>query len=242
MGLTHEAPRQGATDTWLTPKPLLDAVGPFDLDPCAAPAPRPWPTAARHYDLTQGEDGLRLPWAGLVWLNPPYGGATGLWLARLAAHQAGGVAFVFARTETTWFHDSVWAKALGLLFLRGRVVFRRPDGTAWCKAPAPSVLCGYGEEAMRRLAWARLDGHLVLTAPLRLERADGTPLTTWRQVVQEAMGGRPARLGQIYLFAIGTPKGRAAAQQGVKWKEKIRRVLQEHFRPLERGLWAPAAA
>ncbi len=34
-----------ATDTWLTPKFIIDALGPFDLDPCACPNPRPFDCA-----------------------------------------------------------------------------------------------------------------------------------------------------------------------------------------------------
>lgn len=63
-GFTHEAPVKGQSDIWLTPRHIIEALGPFDLDPCAAPSPRPWPTAAVHYDITQGEDGLMLPWGG----------------------------------------------------------------------------------------------------------------------------------------------------------------------------------
>jgi hypothetical protein len=58
-GLTNAAPgarsmgsHQSAsaiTTTWLTPPSILAALGPFDLDPCAAPEPRPWPTAAVHW-------------------------------------------------------------------------------------------------------------------------------------------------------------------------------------------------
>jgi hypothetical protein len=53
------------TVIWLTPKFILDALGPFDLDPCAAPSPRPWPTALNHIELP--EDGLKASWSGLVW-------------------------------------------------------------------------------------------------------------------------------------------------------------------------------
>lgn len=62
-----------ATDTWLTPPYIVKALGTFDLDPCAAPAPRPWEFAPNNYDITQGQDGTVLPWSGRVWCNPPYG-------------------------------------------------------------------------------------------------------------------------------------------------------------------------
>src|SRR5437867_202275 len=48
------------TDVWLTPPHILAALGPFDLDPCAAPEPRPWPTAERHIALP--DDGLAADW------------------------------------------------------------------------------------------------------------------------------------------------------------------------------------
>jgi hypothetical protein len=73
----------GGTDVWLTPPSLLDALGPFDLDPCAASEPRPWPTAAEHY--TADVDGLRQPWHGRCWVNPPYSDNEP-WLSRLADH------------------------------------------------------------------------------------------------------------------------------------------------------------
>lgn len=72
------------TTTWLTPPELIEKLGPFDTDPCAAPSPRPWPTAARHIELP--EDGLAAEWDGHVWLNPPYSFAAWTWLARLAAN------------------------------------------------------------------------------------------------------------------------------------------------------------
>ncbi len=43
---SHQSPRM-KTDEWLTPPCILEALGPFDLDPCAVAGPfRPWPTAA----------------------------------------------------------------------------------------------------------------------------------------------------------------------------------------------------
>jgi hypothetical protein len=122
---SHTRAVRGATDCWLTPPEIVQAPGPFHLDPCAAPG-QPWPTARRHYAPPQ--DGLRLPWFRHVWLDPPYGQQTGLWLDRLSRH-GNGIALVFARTETAMFFEHVWGEVAGALFLEGRLRFYRPDGT-----------------------------------------------------------------------------------------------------------------
>ena len=108
------------TDTWLTPPYILKALGEFDLDPCAAPEPRPWPTASRH--ITLPTNGLQIEWHGRVWLNPPYGRATGTWLEKLANH-GNGIALIFARTDTDMFFEQVWKRADAVAFLRGRLTF-----------------------------------------------------------------------------------------------------------------------
>ena len=38
------------TDEWYTPKEIIDALGKFDLDPCA-PIIRPWETAKNHFTI-----------------------------------------------------------------------------------------------------------------------------------------------------------------------------------------------
>jgi hypothetical protein len=146
-------------DEWLTPPELLSALGPFDLDPCA-PTVRPWPMATTHY--TVASDGLKLPWFGRVWCNPPYGRETGRWLAKLAEH-GNGIALIFARTETDVFFSQVWARADGVLFLRGRLHFHHVDGTrAEHNSGAPSCLVAYGAGNVRTLRLCGLDGKLII--------------------------------------------------------------------------------
>ena len=131
---------QAPKDEWLTPRRILDALGPFDLDPCAS-VDRPWPTAARHYTIE--DDGLRQPWEGRVWLNPPYGRSVGRWLEKMVRH-GNGIALLFARTETRAFFKYVWKRASALLFLAGRVEFCRTDGTVdKGHSPAPAVLVAF---------------------------------------------------------------------------------------------------
>ena len=130
------------SDTWLTPPHIVEALGPFDLDPCAAPDPKPWQTAQHHYTLPT--DGLVEPWFGRVWLNPPYSREAVIWLRKLAQHGT-GTGLVFARTETSWFVETVWSAATAVLFLHGRLHFHYADGTrAPANAGAPSCLVAYG--------------------------------------------------------------------------------------------------
>jgi DNA N-6-adenine-methyltransferase (Dam) len=105
----------GDSQSWVTPKWIIDALGPFDLDPCAAD-PRPWDCARRN--VTEG--GLDTPWAGRVWLNPPFDRyQVGRWISRLADHGS-GTALLHARTEAEWF-EPCWRSAKGILFLADRL-------------------------------------------------------------------------------------------------------------------------
>ena len=157
MGSHHSARAQ--TTTWLTPPEVIADLGPFDLDPCAAPSPRPWPTANEHIELPR--DGLAEPWHGRVWLNPPYSHAAWKWLSRLAEH-GDGIALVFARTETAGFVAQVWERATAVRFLHGRLHFHYADGgRASANAGAPSVLVAYGERCADALAGSRLPGTFI---------------------------------------------------------------------------------
>jgi DNA N-6-adenine-methyltransferase (Dam) len=159
----HSLPNRGESDVWLTPPWIIRRLGRFDLDPCAAPDPRPWDTAALH--VSPPRDGLAFEWAGRVWLNPPYGAQTGAWMERLAAHGCGS-ALIFARTETECWHQHVWPKASAILFLEGRLFFHRADGSkAQHNAGAPSAIIAYGSDDARRLQGAGVEGFFVDLTP-----------------------------------------------------------------------------
>jgi hypothetical protein len=151
-------------DRWLTPLPIIRALGSFDLDPAGAPG---HPTAQIVWTPEIHGDGLAMPWDGRVWLNPPYGRTMGDWLRRLAVHGR-GTALVYARTDTADFHQLVFPLAHGMLFLRRRVKFLRDDGTgaeSRLSGPAPSVLIAYGRVDAEALRVSGLDGHYVDLKP-----------------------------------------------------------------------------
>lgn len=151
--------RKSETTVWLTPPYILNALGEFDLDPCA-PINRPWDMAANHYTIE--EDGLLQPWFGRVWCNPPYGSEMSAFLEKLSHHEGGGIALIFARTETKAFFNYVWDRADALLFLKGRIRFHRPDGSLGDNSGAPSVLVAYGKAEVESLRSSGLEGKLVV--------------------------------------------------------------------------------
>ena len=145
------------TDVWLTPPYVLEALGEFDLDPCAS-VDRPWDTAKSHYTIE--DDGLLQPWFGRVWCNPPYGPKLGPFLRKMAEHE-NGIALVFARTETRAFFDFVWNEATAIFFIKGRLRFYKPDGSMGGTAGSPSVLIAYGESQAEVLKSCTLQGKYV---------------------------------------------------------------------------------
>lgn len=146
-----------ATDVWLTPPNIIEALGEFDLDPCAS-LNRPWDTAKNHYTIE--DDGLVQPWFGRVWCNPPYGRAMNPFLEKMTIH-GNGILLIFARTETKAFFDYIWNKADAVLFIRGRLKFHMPDGSQGGTAGSPSVLVAYGANNVKALEDSGIIGKIV---------------------------------------------------------------------------------
>lgn len=143
-GFSHEYP--GVTPVeWYTPAWLFDALGVrFDLDPCAAKNGEGCVPADCLYRLPE-HDGLSESWFGRVWLNPPYGTHTRLWIERLAQH-GDGIALVFARTGTRWFQQ-IAARTSAVCFISKRVKFI--NGTTGMESGSPgadSMLVAFGSD------------------------------------------------------------------------------------------------
>jgi hypothetical protein len=147
----------GASQEYITPKWIIDRLGPFDLDPCAAKNP-PWLCARMAYF----ERGLEQPWDGCrVFLNPPFDRyQVGKWIARLAEH-GHGTALLHARTETDWFRP-IWECASAILFMFGRIKFCDVQGVEQpANSGAPPVLVAFGAYDAYRLADSGIEGALV---------------------------------------------------------------------------------
>lgn len=133
-----------ATAEHYTPARVLDVViaclGAIDLDPCSNSHTDPAVPAARHFTIA--EDGLRHPWHGRVYMNPPYGDAIAGWIEKLAreyeaGHVTEAIALLPARTDTRWFRRLA---AHPVCFVDGRLRF----SGAKAGAPFPSALVYLG--------------------------------------------------------------------------------------------------
>lgn len=149
----------GKSQSHFTPRWILDALGPFDLDPCAGD-PRPWDCAATNW--TVATDGLSRRWGGRVWLNPPFDRyVVGKWVTRLADH-GNGIALLHARTETDWF-EPIWRRANVILFLGNRIKFCDVSGKEQsANSGAPVVLAAFGAQDGITLKNCGIPGWLVL--------------------------------------------------------------------------------
>jgi phage N-6-adenine-methyltransferase len=124
------------TDMWATPQWLFDALNShyqFRLDVCALPEN----AKCKNY-FSPEQDGLKQEWEGICWMNPPYGKEIIKWVRKAYESSLEGaivVALLPARTDTAWFWDYVYNKAM-IEFIRGRLKFGDGKGAA----PFPSMI------------------------------------------------------------------------------------------------------
>ena len=104
-------------------------LGDFDLDPASNPIAQEVVRARQYF--TKDQDGLAQPWAGNVWLNPPYAkGLIKCFISKLIRHVeegdvTGAIVLVDNRTDTRWFHSAARV-ASRICFTLGQLRFLRP--------------------------------------------------------------------------------------------------------------------
>lgn len=135
---------------WYTPRWVFDSLGlAFDLDPAS---PHDFETdVPAKTKLTVFDDGLRRPWFGRVWLNPPYGNQTAAWMRRMSDH-ANGIALVFSRTDASWCQEAM-TSATAMLFMSGRIEFvpGKENRHKRSRCGAGTVLFAWGVECASAL-------------------------------------------------------------------------------------------
>lgn len=159
---------------WYTPPVYLEAVrdvlGTIDVDPASNAEANRVVQATTFYDAET--NGLKQPWAGRVFLNPPYGKADGeslsnqaLWSARLISQYQQGITteailLVNAITDAGWFQP-LWD--FPICFTDHRIPFYRPGGEAGAQPVRGSVFVYFGDNVAEFASVFRRFGAVVLS-------------------------------------------------------------------------------
>lgn len=135
----------------LTPTYVLDLVrrdflgaGGINLDPCTFPDN---PTQAKRF-YTVNDDGLRQPWGGATFCNPPYGKAREPWVERCIyeGQWEPVILLIPAATDTRIFQRAA-RSATAVVFIQGRVKFgTRRENRRQHAASHPSALIGWNTD------------------------------------------------------------------------------------------------
>lgn len=113
---------------WETPSSLVRAlayvigIDQFDLDPCADINNK---KATKYYDLDK--DGLKQPWFGHVFCNPPYKLTKEFLAKRLEGGWKSITYLIPNRTDTKYWHQHAFDASHWFVF-EGRIGFLRPIG------------------------------------------------------------------------------------------------------------------
>lgn len=123
-------------DDWETPKDLfkkLDREFGFTQDVCANTNNK----KCDNYFSIQ-DDGLKQPWFGVAWMNPPYGRGIDKWLAKAYRESHNDcicVCLLPVRSDTKWWHNYVM-KSYEIRLLTRRLSFEGSNN----KAPFPAAI------------------------------------------------------------------------------------------------------
>lgn len=120
---------------WYTPPHIIEparaCMGGIDLDPASSDLANKTVKAEKYY--TAESSGLKQPWHGMVWLNPPYSAdLIGLFIEAVASkfenrEYKKAIVLVNNATDTAWFHRLMQV-ATAVCFLKGRIRFIDKDG------------------------------------------------------------------------------------------------------------------
>jgi hypothetical protein len=157
----------GQSSERFTPRHIFDGLGlMFDLDPAHPGRDNPHCVVPARRIYTVRDNGLQLPWSGLVWLNPPYGDRYGQvpWLERFFFH-GNGICLISALTGSNWFHSVVTPAAETMVLVRGKVKFVWPDGSIGAQPATGSVLIGMGAVANAALRRCELGLFIQIREP-----------------------------------------------------------------------------
>lgn len=139
----HVANNSGENE-WYTPGNILDAarkvLGSIDLDPASSAVANLRVKATRFYSAD--DDGLAKPWAGKVWMNPPYAKKTIPLFAKKLLDSLGSIEAITLTnnsTDTKWF-QLLAEHSSAICLISGRVKFLSPEGEKGAPLQGQAVL------------------------------------------------------------------------------------------------------
>ena len=139
------------SDAWYTPPWVFEGLGlTFDIDVAAPADMPPWIPARKRY--TVADDGLNMPWVGLVWCNPPYSDPAA-WCRRWATHPDG--CLLIRADLSTGGPFAAFSAASSVYVPAKRIQFVSGTGASTGSVNFSTVLLGRGSqanEALHRLA------------------------------------------------------------------------------------------
>jgi ParB family chromosome partitioning protein len=159
-----------ASVEWYTPETIVEfaryVLGGIDLDPASCEEAQTVVRAERYY--TREQDGLEHPWAGRVWLNPPYGRDVGRWIFKtLTAYRTGeidsGMILVNATPSTSWWE---YLSEFPVCFPKRRLHFWAADRSAASPTHSSAIvlMAGDAEQMARFYEKSNNIGYLYVPA------------------------------------------------------------------------------
>lgn len=122
-----------SSDEWHTPAEYIEAarevMGGIDLDPATSTTAQAVVRAMTYF--TKADNGLDRPWAGRVWLNPPYSMPLVAYFVAKVIDEYGmgniseAIVLVNNSSDTKWFHRLL--EQYPACFTKGRVQFWHPE-------------------------------------------------------------------------------------------------------------------
>jgi phage N-6-adenine-methyltransferase len=179
-----KAEPSGYGDEWYTPSQYIELVrdvfgGGIDLDPASCEEAQQTVQAKRYY--TKDDDGLKQPWSGRVFLNPPYSNPAPFVDRLIQHHECGDVpeAILLENTDSSarWFHKSLKACS-AICFPSSRLKFRHR--LEECSPRYSSVFFYFGDEVERfRRRFASVGTVVIVKAPNNSDHRQMTVLVEW---------------------------------------------------------------
>jgi ParB family transcriptional regulator, chromosome partitioning protein len=150
MAAHRKAKAEMRPNEFYTPAYVIETaracMGGIDLDPASCAVANETVQATRFYSVK--DDGLKQPWFGRVWLNPPYARFGPAFVHKAVAEFKAGVveqAIVLLRSNhvtTGWFHDAMRVEFFQCT-PRKRINFDSPNYVV-SSATSGSILIGIG--------------------------------------------------------------------------------------------------